>query len=53
MHLHVHSQYSVLQATPELDKLLDRAKACQMSAVALTDLGNLFGAFKFVLVLVL
>jgi DNA polymerase III subunit alpha len=48
VHLHVHSQYSVLQATPELDKLLDRAKACQMSAVALTDLGNLFGAFKFV-----
>ena len=47
-HLHVHSQFSVLQATPELDKIFEKASADKMSAVAITDLSNLFGAFKFV-----
>nr|MCU0382935.1 DNA polymerase III subunit alpha [Cyclobacteriaceae bacterium] len=47
-HLHVHSQYSVLQATPEIKKIVSKAKAMNMPAVALTDLGNLYGAFKFV-----
>lgn len=47
-HLHVHSQYSVLQATPEIKKIVAKAKAMNMPAVALTDLGNLYGAFKFV-----
>lgn len=47
-HLHVHSQYSVLQATPQIKALISKAKASNMPAVALTDLGNVFGAFKFV-----
>src|SRR5690606_4786225 len=47
-HLHVHSQYSVLQATPEIKALITKAKALNMPAVALTDLGNMYGAFKFV-----
>ncbi|HRJ31443.1 MAG TPA: DNA polymerase III subunit alpha [Cyclobacteriaceae bacterium] len=47
-HLHVHSQYSVLQATPEIKALITKAKACNMPAVAITDFGNLYGAFKFV-----
>ncbi|MDH5608041.1 MAG: DNA polymerase III subunit alpha [Cyclobacteriaceae bacterium] len=47
-HLHLHSQYSVLQATPNVDSIIAKAKACNMPAVALTDLGNMFGAFKFV-----
>ena len=47
-HLHVHSQYSVLQATPQIKALISKAKAANMPAVALTDLGNVFGAFKFV-----
>lgn len=47
-HLHVHSQYSVLQATPEIKALITKAKALNMPAVALTDFGNLYGAFKFV-----
>ena len=47
-HLHVHSQFSVLQATPELDEIFEKASADKMGAVAITDLGNLFGAFKFV-----
>lgn len=47
-HLHVHSQFSVLQATPNIDSLINKTKECGMPAVALTDLGNMFGAFKFV-----
>ena len=47
-HLHVHSQFSVLQATPELDDIFEKASADKMGAVAITDLSNLFGAFKFV-----
>ena len=47
-HLHMHSQYSVLQATPNIKGLVAKAKAYQMPAVALTDLGNMFAAFKFV-----
>ena len=47
-HLHVHSQYSVLQATPEIKALISKAKAASMPAVALTDFGNMYGAFKFV-----
>ncbi|MFZ2906498.1 MAG: DNA polymerase III subunit alpha, partial [Cyclobacteriaceae bacterium] len=47
-HLHVHSQFSVLQATPDIKSLIGKAKEHNMPAVALTDLGNLYGAFKFV-----
>ncbi|MDH5399242.1 MAG: DNA polymerase III subunit alpha [Cyclobacteriaceae bacterium] len=47
-HLHIHSQFSVLQATPNIKKLVAKAKEYQMPAVALTDLGNMFGAFSFV-----
>lgn len=47
-HLHVHSQFSVLQATPDVKNLVSKAKSLGMSAVALTDLGNMYGAFKFV-----
>jgi DNA polymerase III subunit alpha len=47
-HLHVHSQYSVLQATPEIKALINKAKAMNMPAIALTDIGNMYGAFKFV-----
>lgn len=47
-HLHVHSQFSVLQATPNVESIVAKAKAFDMPAVAITDLGNMFGAFKFV-----
>ena len=47
-HLHVHSQYSVLQAVPNIKGLLAKAKSDNMPALGLTDLGNMFGAFKFV-----
>lgn len=48
VHLHVHSQFSVLQATPDIKSLVAKAKALNMPAIALTDLGNMYGAFKFV-----
>jgi len=48
VHLHVHTQYSVLQAVPNIKGLIARAKKYEMPAVAITDLGNMFGAFKFV-----
>ncbi|MEX1063594.1 MAG: DNA polymerase III subunit alpha [Balneolaceae bacterium] len=47
-HLHVHSQYSVLQGTASITDLVTRAREDGMPAVALTDLGNMFGMFKFV-----
>ncbi len=47
-HLHVHSQYSVLQAVPDVIELIAKAKAENMTAIALTDFGNMYGAFKFV-----
>lgn len=48
MHLHAHSQFSVLQATPDVKNMVNKAKSLGMPAVALTDLGNMYGAFKFV-----
>ncbi|MFC3879219.1 DNA polymerase III subunit alpha [Algoriphagus namhaensis] len=47
-HLHVHTQYSVLQATSEIPALISRAKELGMPAVAMTDHGNMMGAFNFV-----
>ncbi|MFN7330329.1 MAG: PHP domain-containing protein, partial [Bacteroidota bacterium] len=47
-HLHVHSQFSVLQAVPDVAELIAKAKSENMEAVALTDFGNMYGAFKFV-----
>ena len=48
VHLHVHSQYSVLQATCEINSLVSKAVDQGMKAVALTDHANLMGAFHFV-----
>ena len=47
IHLHNHSQYSILQATSSIEKIIEKAKEYKMSSVAITDLGNMFGAFKF------
>ena len=46
-HLHVHSHYSLLNALPKIDELVDAAKADGMTALALTDNGNLYGAIEF------
>jgi len=47
VHLHVHSQYSMLDSALRMDGLVKRAKSQGMPAVALTDHGNMFGAVQF------
>ncbi len=47
IHLHTHSHYSLLNALPKIDELIDEAKKYNMPAVALTDAGNLYGAIEF------
>lgn len=47
VHLHVHSQYSLLEASITLDQLCQSVKEMGMGAVALTDAGNMFGAYEF------
>ena len=47
VHLHLHSEYSLLDGGNRLDALLARVKALGMDAVAVTDHGNLFGAMEF------
>ena len=47
-HLHNHSQFSILQSTASISKLVQAAIKHQMPAVALTDTGNMMGAFNFV-----
>src|SRR5210317_1742386 len=48
VHLHNHSQFSVLQSTSRINQLVDAAAMHQMSALALTDHANLMGAFHFI-----
>src|SRR6478609_3111371 len=47
-HLHVHTQFSLLDGAADIGKLYKKAAADNMPAMALTDHGNMFGAFKFV-----
>ena len=46
-HLHVHSQYSILDGACDLKALVKKASALGMKGVAITDHGNLFGAKAF------
>jgi DNA polymerase-3 subunit alpha len=46
-HLHLHSQYSLLDGAIVFDGLLKRCKQLQMDCVAVTDHGNMFGAVEF------
>lgn len=47
-HLHNHTQFSVLQSTISIDNLVQAAAKQKMPAVAMTDHGNMMGAFHFV-----
>jgi len=47
VHLHVHSDYSLLDGACRIDRLMDRATALGMKSLALTDHGNLYGAIEF------
>ncbi len=47
VHLHVHSQYSLLDGANQIDPLIEQVKAFSQPAVAITDHGNMFGAVEF------
>jgi DNA polymerase III subunit alpha len=47
VHLHLHSQYSLLDGAIRIPDLVARAKEFKMPALAVTDHGNLFGAMEF------
>jgi len=47
VHLHVHTQYSLLDGMIRLDELFKKAKEYRMPAIAITDHGNMFGAIDF------
>ncbi|MBI2191163.1 MAG: DNA polymerase III subunit alpha [Planctomycetes bacterium] len=49
VHLHVHSHYSLLDGGIPIEKLVERARGLGMTALGLTDHGNLFGAVEFYL----
>ncbi len=47
-HLHCHTQYSLLDGAADIAKMMDKAVKDGQKGVALTDHGNMFGAFQFV-----
>lgn len=47
-HLHVHTQFSLLDGAASIEDLYQKAEKHQMPAIAITDHGNMFGAFEFV-----
>jgi DNA polymerase-3 subunit alpha len=47
-HLHCHTQFSLLDGAASIKGIMKKAQKNGMKAVALTDHGNMFGAFKFV-----
>ena len=44
VHLHLHTEYSLLDGACHIDELVDRAAELGMRALAITDHGNMFGA---------
>lgn len=46
-HLHLHSHYSLLDGLPKIDELIQKAKDCNMQALALTDHGVMYGVIEF------
>ena len=47
VHLHVHTEYSLLDGACRIERLLDKIQALGQEAVAITDHGNLYGAIDF------
>ena len=46
-HLHVHTQYSILDGASNIAQLIDKAKSLGMDSIAITDHGNMFGVKEF------
>ncbi len=47
VHLHLHTEYSLLDGMATIKKVVKRAKELQMPAIAMTDHGNMYGAVQF------
>ena len=47
VHLHLHTEFSLLDGANRIDEMLDLTQELRMPAVAMTDHGNMFGAMKF------
>ncbi|GAF87387.1 unnamed protein product, partial [marine sediment metagenome] len=47
VHLHVHTEYSLLDGLSKIPKLIERAKQDNMDALAITDHGAMYGAIQF------
>ena len=47
VHLHVHTEYSLLDGASRIEDLIVRTKSLGMNAIAITDHGNLFGVINF------
>lgn len=47
VHLHTHSEFSLLDGLGKLDHLIEKAKSFGMDALAITDHGAMYGSFKF------
>ena len=47
VHLHLHTEYSLLDGACRVDELVDQAAKLGMKALAVTDHGNMFGAVAF------
>lgn len=46
-HLHLHTEYSLLDATMRISELIEKLKESGMTSCAITDHGNMYGVFKF------
>lgn len=47
VHLHVHTEYSLLDGVTKIRPMLERVKAMGMTSCAMTDHGNMYGAYEF------
>ncbi|WP_297597034.1 DNA polymerase III subunit alpha [uncultured Cetobacterium sp.] len=47
VHLHLHTEYSLLDGVGKIEEYVERAKQLNMKAMAITDHGNMFGAIEF------
>ena len=47
VHLHIHTEYSLLDGACRIDQLMDRVKECGQSAIAITDHGVMYGCVQF------
>ncbi|MCD4756418.1 DNA polymerase III subunit alpha [bacterium] len=46
-HLHLHTEFSLLDATIKIDDLIEKLKSSNMTSCAITDHGNMYGVYKF------